>query len=182
VRFLLDANKPRSALEALRAYGHEAVHVRDIGLGDASDALIAERARADDLARSGFRGCSALSAESCNGDHRAGGLAIDGWFADARQTARPTACRCCSSPAQPATLVEASNAPVSLTSGVAMSPCAGVPHDAMRKARGRVALRPASSPPGALARGIGLETAHVYIAGLYRSAWRFRCITPPSFS
>jgi predicted nuclease of predicted toxin-antitoxin system len=50
VRFLLDANMPRSALQSLRAHGHDAVHVRDVGLGDAADALIAERARADNRA------------------------------------------------------------------------------------------------------------------------------------
>lgn len=37
MRFLLDANMPRSALHAIVQAGHEALHVRDIGLGDASD-------------------------------------------------------------------------------------------------------------------------------------------------
>ena len=35
--FLLDANMPRSALRALTDAGHQAWHVRDIGLGDAPD-------------------------------------------------------------------------------------------------------------------------------------------------
>lgn len=44
--FLLDANMPRSALRALTEVGHEAQHVRDIGLGDATDARIDEVAQA----------------------------------------------------------------------------------------------------------------------------------------
>lgn len=45
MKFLLDANMPRSALVVLREAGHEANHVRDLGLGDATDACIDERAR-----------------------------------------------------------------------------------------------------------------------------------------
>ena len=41
MKFLLDANMPRSALTALRAFGHSADHVRDVGLGDATDDRIA---------------------------------------------------------------------------------------------------------------------------------------------
>ena len=37
MKFLLDANMPRSALAALRGFGHSADHVRDIGLGDATE-------------------------------------------------------------------------------------------------------------------------------------------------
>ena len=44
MRFLRDANMPRSALAALRAFGHTADHVRDIGLGDATDDQIAASA------------------------------------------------------------------------------------------------------------------------------------------
>lgn len=44
MRFLLDANMPRSALSALRARGHVVDHVRDLGLGDASDERIATSA------------------------------------------------------------------------------------------------------------------------------------------
>ena len=38
--FLLDSNMPRSALRALTGAGHQAWHVRDIGLGDAPDERI----------------------------------------------------------------------------------------------------------------------------------------------
>ncbi len=48
MKFLLDANMPRSALVVLREAGHEANHVRDLGLGDATDAAIDDRARAMD--------------------------------------------------------------------------------------------------------------------------------------
>ena len=46
MRFLIDANLPRSLLEVIRAYGHEPEHIRDIGLGGATDADIAAYARA----------------------------------------------------------------------------------------------------------------------------------------
>ncbi len=41
MKFLLGANMPRSALAALRSFGHSADHVRDIGLGDATDDRVA---------------------------------------------------------------------------------------------------------------------------------------------
>lgn len=41
MKFLLDANMPRTALTVLRARGHVVDHVRDCGLGDASDQRIA---------------------------------------------------------------------------------------------------------------------------------------------
>ena len=41
MKFLLDANMPRSALAALRAFGHSVEHVRDIGLGDADERVAA---------------------------------------------------------------------------------------------------------------------------------------------
>ena len=44
MKFLLDANLPRAAQMALRECGHEALHVRDLGLGDASDDAIAAAA------------------------------------------------------------------------------------------------------------------------------------------
>jgi predicted nuclease of predicted toxin-antitoxin system len=47
LRFLLDASLPRSAGDAIRSLGHDAVDVRDIGLGGAPDDVIAERARTD---------------------------------------------------------------------------------------------------------------------------------------
>ena len=45
MRFLVDANLPRSSLSVLQAFGHSAEHVRDLGLGGAPDAQIAARAR-----------------------------------------------------------------------------------------------------------------------------------------
>lgn len=45
MRFLVDANLPRSTLPLLARFEHTAEHVRDIGLGDASDTEIAARAR-----------------------------------------------------------------------------------------------------------------------------------------
>ena len=45
MRFLVDANMPRSTLALLASLGHHAEHVRDIGLGHAPDAEIAAHAR-----------------------------------------------------------------------------------------------------------------------------------------
>jgi predicted nuclease of predicted toxin-antitoxin system len=45
MRFLLDANMPRSALAVFVLFGHEAVLAKDVGLGSASDDEIAARAR-----------------------------------------------------------------------------------------------------------------------------------------
>lgn len=47
MRFLLDANLPRSALEVFAAAGHAAAHVRDLGIGGAPDDVIAARARTE---------------------------------------------------------------------------------------------------------------------------------------
>ncbi|WP_295433925.1 DUF5615 family PIN-like protein [uncultured Thiodictyon sp.] len=47
MRFLLDANMPRSVLALLLQVGHEAEHVKDIGFGDARDDEIAARACTD---------------------------------------------------------------------------------------------------------------------------------------
>ena len=44
--FLPDANMPRSALRALTEAGHQAWHVRDIGLGGATDERIDRHAQA----------------------------------------------------------------------------------------------------------------------------------------
>ncbi len=44
--FLLDANMPSSALRTLTDAGHQAWHVRDIGLGDATDERIDRHALA----------------------------------------------------------------------------------------------------------------------------------------
>jgi predicted nuclease of predicted toxin-antitoxin system len=45
MRFLIDANLPRSAIGALTARGHQVEFARDIGLAAAPDAQIAEHAR-----------------------------------------------------------------------------------------------------------------------------------------
>jgi predicted nuclease of predicted toxin-antitoxin system len=45
MRFLLDANMPRSALGAVQRLGPEAVDIRDVGLGGAGDAQVAAYAR-----------------------------------------------------------------------------------------------------------------------------------------
>ncbi len=45
MRFLVDADLPRSAVRLLRSEGHDATDVRDIGLGDAKDEVIAQHAR-----------------------------------------------------------------------------------------------------------------------------------------
>ena len=45
MRFLVDANMPRSTLALLASLGHHGEHVRDIGLGHAPDAQIAAHAR-----------------------------------------------------------------------------------------------------------------------------------------
>jgi predicted nuclease of predicted toxin-antitoxin system len=50
MRFLLDANMPRSAAGAVQRLGHEAVDVRDVGLGGADDAQIAAYAKEHKLA------------------------------------------------------------------------------------------------------------------------------------
>lgn len=50
MRFLLDANMPRSAAGAVQRLGHEAVDVRDVGLGGADDAQIALYAKEHKLA------------------------------------------------------------------------------------------------------------------------------------
>jgi predicted nuclease of predicted toxin-antitoxin system len=50
MRFLLDANMPRSAVGAVQRLGHEAVDVRDVGLGGADDAQIAIYAKEHKLA------------------------------------------------------------------------------------------------------------------------------------
>ena len=50
MRFLIDANMPRSAVELLERYNHEAVDVRDIGIGAAADSDIAIYAQQNGLA------------------------------------------------------------------------------------------------------------------------------------
>jgi predicted nuclease of predicted toxin-antitoxin system len=45
MRFLIDANLPRSIVQLIVGLGHEAEFVRDIGLGSAPDSAIAARAQ-----------------------------------------------------------------------------------------------------------------------------------------
>ena len=45
MRFLLDANLPRSAAALLQQMGHDAVDVRDIGMRNAADDVVAAHAR-----------------------------------------------------------------------------------------------------------------------------------------
>ncbi len=45
MRFLVDADLPRSIGRMLQRYGHEAIDVRDIGLRDAKDRLVAAHAQ-----------------------------------------------------------------------------------------------------------------------------------------
>ena len=48
MRFLVDANMPRSTLTLLASLGHHGEHARDIGLGHAPDSEIAAHARTHD--------------------------------------------------------------------------------------------------------------------------------------
>src|SRR4051794_25473565 len=48
--FLVDASLPRASGDAIRAHGHLAIDVRDIGLGSAPDQDIADHARQQQLA------------------------------------------------------------------------------------------------------------------------------------
>jgi Domain of unknown function (DUF5615) len=50
MRFLMDANLPRSAAALLQQMGHDAVDVRDIGMGGAADDVIAAHARREQRA------------------------------------------------------------------------------------------------------------------------------------
>lgn len=49
MRFLVDANLPRSTAACIRKAGHEAVDVRDIGMGKSPDSLIARHAQQNNL-------------------------------------------------------------------------------------------------------------------------------------
>lgn len=49
MRFLIDADLPRSCSEVIRRLGHEAVDVRDVGLRTAADEEIAAYARREGL-------------------------------------------------------------------------------------------------------------------------------------
>jgi len=50
MRFLVDANLPRSTTACIRKCGHEAVDVRDVGLGQSPDSDIAQYAQQQRLA------------------------------------------------------------------------------------------------------------------------------------
>jgi uncharacterized protein (DUF433 family) len=50
MRFLIDANMPRSNAELLKRYDHEVKDVRDIGMGSAADSAIAAYAQRNRLA------------------------------------------------------------------------------------------------------------------------------------
>lgn len=45
MRFIIDADMPRRVVELVVSHGHEALDVRDIGLGSADDRQIADHAR-----------------------------------------------------------------------------------------------------------------------------------------
>jgi predicted nuclease of predicted toxin-antitoxin system len=47
MNFLLDANMPRSAIRVLAEHEHTAIHVNDVGLGDALDEQVAAWAVAE---------------------------------------------------------------------------------------------------------------------------------------
>jgi predicted nuclease of predicted toxin-antitoxin system len=49
MRFLLDANMPRSAAELIARYGHEAVDIRDVAPGGVDDSVVASYARTHGL-------------------------------------------------------------------------------------------------------------------------------------
>lgn len=49
MRFLIDADLPRTAAEIARTFGHEATDIRDIGLGAAKDSVIAEYAQSNKM-------------------------------------------------------------------------------------------------------------------------------------
>jgi predicted nuclease of predicted toxin-antitoxin system len=49
MRFLIDADLPRSTKALVESFGHEAIDVREIGMGSADDAAIAARAQGEQL-------------------------------------------------------------------------------------------------------------------------------------
>src|SRR5437870_2814909 len=49
MRFLIDADLPRSSNDIVRSYGHQVVDVRDIGLRSAKDPQIAQYAQTEKL-------------------------------------------------------------------------------------------------------------------------------------
>jgi hypothetical protein len=49
MRFLVDASLPRATSTVIKAAGHQSVDVRDVGLGTAADAAIADYAKVNGL-------------------------------------------------------------------------------------------------------------------------------------
>jgi predicted nuclease of predicted toxin-antitoxin system len=49
MRFLVDADLPRSANDTIRRHGHDSVDVHDVGLGSAKDSEIARYAQVENL-------------------------------------------------------------------------------------------------------------------------------------
>nr|VFJ51485.1 MAG: hypothetical protein BECKFW1821B_GA0114236_100930 [Candidatus Kentron sp. FW] len=69
--FLLDTNMPLAVLRVLIEASHRARHVRDLGLGNASDETIDQHVRAEntgirDMARGKFRRLSSLEETNRN--------------------------------------------------------------------------------------------------------------------
>lgn len=50
LRFLVDADLPRTCVDVIKKHGSDAIHVDDVRLGTASDAEIAEHAKANGYA------------------------------------------------------------------------------------------------------------------------------------
>jgi hypothetical protein len=50
MRFLIDANLPRAAIDVCQKFGHQVEFARDIGMAASPDEQIAERARASGAA------------------------------------------------------------------------------------------------------------------------------------
>lgn len=47
MRFLIDADLPRTTKKLIETFGHDPIDVRDIGLGDADDAVLANKAKTE---------------------------------------------------------------------------------------------------------------------------------------
>lgn len=80
MRFLIDANLPRSIIALVASLGHEVEFARDVGLAAAPDHDIAARAQATVAApfdsRSGLRRCASIPTIALSRDYR---IAFAGW-------------------------------------------------------------------------------------------------------